>query len=468
MLKLLKMKVPKIDWVLVGFLFVLLFGPPVIPDINTALFAGVFALVMLLTRYRRELRQAIIDSGVFKFFAAMVVFFIYLAVVTVVNIALGEQVQLMHYVRLWYRFFLIVPMLLVCSLYVCLRAKELNYGVFDLAKCFLAAVLIQVVLALLALLLPQLKAWFVSVIYANTGDRYMGIPWIMQRRGFGFSNSFADSFGWGMGLLAALPLFFVRPKRYWPILLCPVILFVSLVNVRTGLIIAALGLVISVPNLLVVFRRGDWAEKKKMLLTVLVAVLILALLIGMIYICNPVTLEWILGDVISVSNAVVQSVIPGNNNTEPTQTDPQATDPQATDPQHSSKPLTTTADTLFSSRFWNIPLGWALVFGTGHTIYEAEGYPHSDVGYVNDLWMGGIVGSLLLYGAFALLFVAAFKSAKEKHMKLLVLFFAASMLAFQVKANATMFNAGTVVMLPMLFFMIYDGSQKAKKEPAHG
>lgn len=492
-----KGKTVKVDPILIAFLFVLLFGPPVIPEINTALFAGAFAFVMLATKYRRALWRTIADCGMPRFVLTMAAFFVYLAVITVVNFLLGERVQLMHYVKLWYRFFLLVPMLLICSLYICLRAKALGYGVTGVAGCFLGAVLIQVVLAMLALLLPELKAFFVRTIYANTGDRYMGIPWIMQRRGFGFTNSFADSFGWGMGLLAALPLFLVKPKRYWPILLCPVILFVSLVNVRTGLVMAALGAAFSLPHLAMVFWRADRREKLKMVLTVVAAVLILAFLIGMIAVLNPVTLEWILGDVGSVIKALVPGWA-GKETVPPALSDPTMTVPGTTDPAITTDPsaslpastgpdatvpvttgpngagqadpnkhaLTSTADTLFSARYWNIPTGRILLFGSGHTIYGADGYLHSDVGYVNDLWMGGIVGSLLLYFAFGSLIAAAFRSAEEIWLRLLILLFGASMLIFQIKANAVMFNAGTVLILPMLFLVILQGKQKNKGEPA--
>lgn len=122
---------------------------------------------------------------------------------------------------------------------------------------------------------------------------------------------------------------------------------------------------------------------------------------------------------------------------------------------------------MFSGRSWNIPTGRILLFGSGHTIYGADGYANSDVGYVNDLWMGGIVGTILLYLAFGILFVKAFQNAQANWVRLLVLLFAASMLVFQVKANAIMFNAGMVVILPTLFLVIFQGKQKAKGESSN-
>ena len=43
--------------------------------------------------------------------------------------------------------------------------------------------------------------------------------------------------------------------------------------------------------------------------------------------------------------------------------------------------------TLTSSNFWNFPSFPRIICGTGHSLYEAQGYHYSDVGYINELWI---------------------------------------------------------------------------------
>lgn len=59
------------------------------------------------------------------------------------------------------------------------------------------------------------------------------------------------------------------------------------------------------------------------------------------------------------------------------------------------------------------PDGFSFVFGEGHRVYgdnaELFGYKNSsDIGYVNDLFMGGIVYVLLLYGAYVFYIIKSF------------------------------------------------------------
>ena len=438
-----------VDLPLVLFLFCLLFSPPVIPKLNTAIFGAAVGVIFLLTRYRSQLAEMVKESGIGTFAAMMGVFFGYIGIVTAANLLLGDRVQPMHYVKLAYRFLMIVPVLMVCSLFVCLRARERKFSVFGLAMQFVWATLFQFVLVLGALVIPELKQYFISVIYRNTGDSYLGIPWVMARRGFGFTNSFVDSFGFGMGIVGALPLYFVKERRLWILLTVPCLAMVSFVNVRTGIVIGVMGAVIALPLLVRAFLELRGSEKGRMALVLLLTFVLFALFACLVWVCNPLTVHWVLGDFGDLLGLDLQLELP----TQPSQA---VTVPPGiyTDSQ------TTTAEQLFSDRFWNLPKGFGVLFGTGHTVYGAEGYPHSDVGYVNDLWLGGVIGCVLLYGAFGLLFVRAFRASRRLNLKALILFMAVSMGVFQIKANAIMFNAGINTILPLLFYICHRGESE--------
>lgn len=448
---------PKCDLPLLILIFFMLFAPPIVPEINTALFAAAVVGIILLVRHRKEIIPVVKESGMMIFTVLMIAFFVYLAIVTLVNFAAGERVQLMHYIVLWYRFFLIVPVLLICCLYICIHSKNHGYSPYDLGMQFVYATMIQFFLALVALMIPAVKDWFVDVIYANTGAYYLGIPWLMLRRGFGFTNSFVDSFGLGMGIIAALPLFFIKKNRLKILYFIPCAIFISLVNVRTGLIMSAIGLVFALPVIIKTLIK----EKFRLVASAAGAVLVLVGFFALVQVRNPVTISWIFGDLASFTGQDTQSPPQQDNSPADTPETPSPDageqDPNLGDPTH------LTADNLFSKDFWNFPTGTSLIFGTGHTVYEAEGYAHSDVGYVNDLWMSGIVGSLLLYIAFAYVLWSAFKGSAG-NIKCLVLFFAIAIVIFQVKANAFMFNAGINTILPLCFYIrLYNTRQKEER-----
>ena len=67
---------------------------------------------------------------------------------------------------------------------------------------------------------------------------------------------------------------------------------------------------------------------------------------------------------------------------------------------------------------------------------------------------------MLLYGAFGLLFVRAFRASRRLNLKALILFMAVSMAVFQIKANAIMFNAGINTILPLLFYICHRGESE--------
>lgn len=456
-------KIKIYDFSLVLFIFFLLFAPPVIPKINTGLIAACVVAVVLLIKYKKETIQTIKDIKMGYFALILVLFFLYVLIITGVNFLQGEHVQISHYVTLWYRYFLIFPILMISSLFICIKCKKNNYKLYDLVMCYVYAALIQFVLVFLSLNIPALKAFFVSVMYKNTGDFYFGIPWVMERRGFGFSNSFVDTFGFGMGLIASLPLFFIKKDRTYILYLVPCLILISFVNARTGLVVALIGLICSIPHVFNVVREA----KIKVCVTIFFSIVLLCCFVGIVYIQSPKTISWVAGDFASflnIDNAEEittdqTATVVENNTTEDSANVPESTTNEEDTTKVSEETTTDsssqyhTTDVLFSSRFWNLPTGLSLFFGTGHSIYGADGYPNSDVGYVNDLWIGGIVGTLILYFAFFVLFKNAFANTQEKNVKLMLISFVIAILVVQIKANAIMFNAGLNTIMPISFFV---------------
>jgi len=123
----------------------------------------------------------------------------------------------------------------------------------------------------------------------------------------------------------------------------------------------------------------------------------------------------------------------------------------------------TTATSLFKDDSWRLPRGAGLIFGTGHSVYGVDGYAHSDVGYVNDIWLVGILGSAFMMTLIAMAVILFAKT--DKRMICISIFLVGAILIFQIKGRAIMANAGfitsmLIVMSGILTPTQIEGSRK--------
>ena len=375
---------------------------------------------MLLTKYRFMVKEVVARSGIKRLFYGLSIYLVFLLFVVMVNYAFGNRVNNLHYITSFYSFILLIPVTLTCSLYIVARSQYLNYRLSDLMKTFIYAGLIQVFIALLALFIPTIKDQLVSLMYTNTQDVLLGTQWIADRRYFGFANSMLDLFGFGMGILAVLALFLYRSMKRTYVILFVLLLIPAVLNARTGIIIAMLGLAIFV--LFMALRLNISQIFYAVMLTTLLFVF------GYFLVANiaPNTADWVYNDINSFNPLRSEEVS-----------------------------STGTADKLFSAEFWTLPDAKYLLFGTGHSLYQAAGFRHSDVGYINDLWRSGILGMLLLYAPFLVFFRQAIDWKNSKEISALIVFFIVSMGVFLVKGSIWVYSPGILAIISITAYSIY-------------
>lgn len=315
------------------------------------------------------------------------------------------------------------PVCVTCVMYVLVRGQSLGFVFSDYLIEIIKAGLIQSTLALLAFGIPEVKSFFVSVMYNNTGNVVLENNYALWRRFYGFSNSMLDSYGIGTGMIAALPLYLVafdKNRKAWLIAM-PFLLMVPILNSRTGIVIFLLYVLF--------FFLYLMSKSPSHLLTIpLIAGVCAAALFMLIWIISqiaPTTASWITLDLTTFLN--------GDGSI--------------------------TGKTLFSVGFWTLPQDIFLLVGTGHTVYGLSGFSHSDVGYVNDLWRTGIIGIILLY--FTMLFVIrkAVRSTPEKVFKFLIAGLGVSIFVFQIKAQAFTYTGGMAIFQLLCFASIFQGNE---------
>lgn len=206
-----------------------------------------------------------------------------------------------------------------------------------------------------------------------------------------------------------------------------VIAIATILNSRTGLLVYLISIVLS---LLYVLQKGD--IRKIISTFIAIGLLIIAgSKILDIMSTNEYTAGWFQAGIKSIQNFM------SGNRTSNTSGDAMSM--------------------LFQDNFWKFPTFPRIIFGTGHSLYGAEGYAHSDVGYVNEIWLFGILGCLLLYGKIIEMCGMMKKSTRIPVFDYAAVFLLISYFFFNIKGAALGYNPGAVVM----FFIIFVGTYQA-------
>ena len=407
------------------YLFLFLFAPPFLPQINTFLLVSAYSFFAILIKHREHVRSIFKTSGMKSFTVGFGLFFAYFIVVALINIVLGNRVSFSEYVLTAYRFALILPFALICVLYIIIKCKEYHYSIDDLVFSFILCGMIEVMIALVSFCIPACHDLLVQLMYRFTQNDVL--LEVASRRLYGYANDMFDSFGYGVGMLAVLPFFLsFRTQKIKYLFFTPFFLFLTFINARTGIFIFAIGILCTAP----LFFKMDKKAKIKFSITFLAIFLLLLIALGFIYLLNPDALRSSFIDILSIFKFIFLG--------------------ERRDHGYD------TASVLFDPSGWYLPQNiLSLILGTGHTVFNLKGFPNSDVGYINDLWLVGIAGVILLYGTFLGLFYHVWKAKRDVFNKSLAMMMLLCFLLFQIKGRAIMANTGILLTLSIAMGCIY-------------
>ena len=406
---------------LIFYLFIFLYAPPVLVDFNIVFILFLFSIVQIIRRYKNELKLILSDVTVKKFFLGILVYSLYFFVILLVNFLFFQKVNLMSYFTVIYSYFLFFPITLVCCLYVICYCIEKNFDVEILIQDFIIACLFQAIICILSLISRDFKETLLEIMYIHTKNDLLTRPWLNHRRFFGLSRNLLDLFGLGTGIIGGITILQIRKHNKY-IFFIPFIFILTFLNAKTGIIIILISLMIFVMN-----------ENNRQLIVKFIKkylFILLFLIFGLImflYILSPETFSWIINDFLSF--------LPNSNNEG-------------------------IGSLLFSQSFWTFPSNiFEIILGTGHNIFAVEGFPHSDVGYVNEIWKTGILGFVVLYGNIVYLFIKLIKS-KVYIYKYLGLFFLFSFFLFMIKGQVIGYNPATPVIFTIALYICYEKGKK--------
>lgn len=416
----------KLDIGLILYLFCFMFAPPILP-INFIFVLSAFSIIILMRNYRKQYMYVIQKSGIKNFTVLLYLYLVYIALIMVVNIVCGDVETLANYIIIFYRFTLVTPIITSCVVYIILKIEKNGFDIEDLIKHFILAGMIQAVLSMLAFMNHNIREILINIMRQYESTEVSA--YIYERRLYGFANGLYDLFGWGTGLLAALPFFMYKRDNKKYLITVPFLLIPPLLNARTGIVIFSCGVAVYI---LFLYNKNFYSVMKKIIL-LLVGVLSVYLVFNWIKNNNPITYNWILEGVYGVAAQI-----------------------------SNSGERTGGMTTLFSENFWRLPEFPDIIFGVGHSVYDLKSnsrYVHSDVGYVNYLYMGGIVGSVILYGIFFSLFKRVIRRNADKNVKWLLIFLGITIVVFNIKAMAFTHCPATAIILTLLFYTNYNAKK---------
>lgn len=412
--------------ILILYCFIYLFAPPIIPRINLLLPLTITTIIYMLLHPMKRYNKMLLNKNIV---VSYTIYVLYVLIVGLLENFINSGLFFSNFIVVIYKLLILLPSQYICTIFL-IRESE-NKGKFFLYNNLIIAGIIQGCIALLTLIFSPLKELLIKIMQSNTGSDVFSQVTIYSNasnfRFFGFSSTLLDTFGYGMGLLAILTVYVSLKGNKKYLFFLPLILLSIILNSRTGLLIFSVGFFI-----LIFFQKLNI----KSLIITLFYLIIIGLLVkptmNFVQKISPNTIIWIqkgFGNLFNFISGTERSTYEVSN-------------------------------VLFSKNFWTIPTdALSIIFGTGHNIYGIKniiGF-HSDVGYINQFWINGVFGTIILSIFFLRICYRAFKNCQDScalYTTFIVTFF-----IMMIKADLLSYNPGTAIFI-LVTIRWYFGKEK--------
>lgn len=408
---------------LIIYIFCFLFSPPLI-SVNLLLILSIYSFLVIIFKYPKKLKGLFNKKEFRKIVLIIIGYFMFYSLSVLINWLFDGDQFVNNYFINYYSFILNFPATIVCSIYLIFKCDDLKLSFDDLIKLFIFAGLLQAFISIATLLLPSFRQWTLDKMLDENNARYLESPWIIARRFYGFSNNLLDLFGFGTGILATLPLYYAKKtSKYKYLLLVPILLIVPVLNSRSGILVFAIGLLVFILGT-IFSRRANILNYFKYCFVVIIFLIIGVYLIQMF---SPDTLIWIKNDFMSFTSSNTSG----------------------------------TATKLFDASWWQLPPLQYWLLGTGHNVsayssYAADISVHSDVGYINEMWKSGLIGSIIMFVFIIYITKVSKKLQSSVYYKILFTFFLIASFVMLIKGSIFSYNPGNVIIYTLAIMTIYN------------
>lgn len=425
-----KLRISKVRAKLSIVLFCTIFAPPFIKNVNFIWLVFIYSMCKLVTQYRNEAKRILSLNPVRRFNVGFFTIALLISVHMLIDAWMINRLDSMVYIVQIYRFAGVIVIIQAVVIYIVCYCMEHSLNFNDLYECILSAGLIEAVFTILMLCSPQIKSSLVDIFINNV---YGSIEnsnlhsWDYNERLFGFANVLFDGFGYGTGIIAGMAFFniFNKKNKMKATVVYIILAIVPLVNSVVGSLIVVIA----------VFLKGIQAVREQKIdrnsiqIVMFIAVLAVAI-IGLLTYMAPDSINRLLNNLMAIMGI-------------------------------STKTEITSFSNLFRKSYWILPEGFLnLLFGTGHTVYSTVVFAHSDVGFINMIWLSGIIGAAFLYGCFALLLLRAFRQAKTSLEEIGVFYTLIVFFFFDIKGIGIALNTGIPIILLLAYMSLAVGGNQ--------
>lgn len=409
----------KSKFLFILFIFLIVFDPPLNKYLKFESILLLLSILLLFTKYKNHVNGILIKCNISNITIAYLLLLFYAITCTVYDIIIYSELALTVYASSFIQIVVSFMFIVLFSVFVVAVCVEYKLELESLIYIYIIAGLMQCFFTISTFLIPSFKEIIINIIIKNANEHISSISNSLSLfRMFGFSSNLFDMFGYATAILTLLAIlmgFYIKPKF---LLYAPLLFIMPFLNARTGVLIVMFGLFIIFVSL--INFNFNLLKVCLYLPCFLLFCIFLIFLMNITQDYSPDTFQWINLGFNEIKNLLFYAEKTG------------------------------TFSTLLSSNFWKLPEGIRVVFGTGHIA------PRSDVGYVNIVWLLGLLGAFWLFMLYLYIFLLAYLSAKNKFERSVVMVLVLSFWLYMFKLNPIGFNSASVITFPICFMIIYN------------
>lgn len=373
------------------FLFLYIYYPPLI-SINMIHILAALSTFNMVVFYCNDKPIKLIMEIYFK----NIIGYMCIAVSYLICILLVSNNELITI----YPYLIIIVEIPICVMYICLYFIKNKYDIYDVLNVLLTVGIIQAIIATLCFFIPSVKDIVINVFSKslNRANQSSELIYYMANvRLNGLSSNLTFTTPVVQTLLGLISIHLALNKNFKYIVFFPILFFSAVINARNSLIVLTYGMMI-----LVFMSVKKPKSILKLIFISIVTIILTPIFVGMIKNSSELVFKWI-----SDGFDEIIKFFQGNN--------------------------VGYFETV-TNYFIRFPEGLQIIFGTGRRIFGLELGLGSDIGYINDLWLGGIIFTSISYITVEKFYIKGHKH-QNKLVKFISLLFIFTFLILNIKGT---------------------------------
>lgn len=411
---------------LLFYTFCAVFQPPFLP-INFIYLLGIVTIFLLRKEGKKMILYIAKESNILPFAHFIIKLTIYFVFINIIDILFIESADLfVTRIRCFNQLFVLSLFQCLFVVYLIIQFEKRNFQFKDIIVLLVEVGVIQGLCALVAFYVPVVRD-----IFMMFGDRSLyDNAFFLERRGYGFSMTLIDTFGYGIGLIVGY-LVILKWEGYKILKLFSfgLMMFTILINARTGVVVTIIAFAIK----LLVDKKMSKTIVYILIFSIVLYFLkeLLPILLDMgVHSENP-TIVWICSDFQELYYILFELET------------------------LNSQDIT---NVTFLSNFVKLPSNsFEFLLGSGHYVYDTGkelGF-RTDIGYYNMFWEFGILGSTVILIYFFKLIGKPFFIALSIEQKKIAVFNIVCYGFLLLKAILLGFNPGVFINYLITFSLYY-------------